>query len=90
MEATTPKLSPVLFWSPKSSYFSGSDSIVVEEAAKIFLSPRPSVNKSGAPNFLIQHDKVEDSKLYRYLESFGRALEQFLQRGTSSATPLSY
>ena len=51
MEATTPKLGPVRFWSPKSSSFSGSDSIVVEEAAKNFLSPWPSVNKSGAPNF---------------------------------------
>ena len=51
MEATTPELGPVRFWSPKSSPFSGSDSIVVEEAAKNFLSPRPSVNKSGAPNF---------------------------------------
>ena len=34
MEATTPKLGHVRFWSPKSSSFSGSDSIVVEEAAK--------------------------------------------------------
>ena len=53
MEATTPELGPVLFWSPKSSSFSGSNSIVVEEAAKKKkrLSPRPSVNKSGAPNF---------------------------------------
>ena len=51
MEATTPELGPVLFWSPKSSSFSGSNSIVVEEAAKKRLSPRPSVNKSGAPNF---------------------------------------
>ena len=75
MEATTPELGPVRFWSPKSSPFSGSDSIVVEEAEKNFLSPRPSVNKSGAPNFFIQHDKVEDSKLRRYLETFGRALE---------------
>ena len=71
------------------SSFSDSDSIVVEEAAKNFLSPRLSVNKSGAPNFFIQHDKVEDSKLRRYLETFGRALEQFLQRQTSSTTPLS-
>ena len=86
---TIPELGPVRFWSPKSSSFSGSDSIVVEEAAKNFLSPRPSVNKSGAPNFFIQHDKVEDSKLRRYLETFGRALEQFLQRRTSSTTPLS-
>ena len=61
MEATTPKLGPVRFWSPKSSSFSSiSDSIVVEEAAKNLLSPRRSVNKSGAPNFFIQHDKVED------------------------------
>ena len=83
MEATTPELSPVRFWSPKSSSFSGSDSIVVE------LSPRPSVNKSGAPKKFVQHDKVEDSKLRRYLETFGCALEQFLQRRTSSTTPLS-
>ena len=35
MEATTePELGPVRFWSPKSSSFSGSDFIVVEEAAK--------------------------------------------------------
>ena len=87
MEATTPELGPVRFGSPKSSSFSGSDSI--EEAAKNFLSPRPSVNKSGAPNFFIQHDKVEDSKILRYLETFGRALEQFLQRRTSSKTPFS-
>ena len=85
MEATTPELGPVHFWSPKSSSFSGSYSIVVEELTK----STPSVNKSGAPNFFIQHDKVEDSKLRRYLETFGRALEQFLQRQTSSTTPLS-
>ena len=36
MEATTPELGPVRFWSPKSSFFSGRDSIVVEEAAKKF------------------------------------------------------
>ena len=89
MEATIPELSPVGFWSPKSSSFSGSDSIVVEEAAKNFLSPWPRVNNSGAPNFFIQHDKVEDSKLRRYFETFGHALEQFLQRRTSSTTPLS-
>ena len=53
MEATTLELSPVGFWSLKSSFFSGSDSIVVEEAARNFLSPRPSINKSGAPNFFI-------------------------------------
>ena len=78
MEATTPELGPVGFWSPKSSSFSGSDFIVVEEAARNFLSPWPSINKSGAPNFFVQHDKVEDSKLRRYLETCGRALEQFL------------
>ena len=55
MEATTPE-GPVGFWSPKSSSFSGSDSIVVEEAARNFQSPQPSINKS---NFFIQHDKVE-------------------------------
>ena len=84
MEATTPELGPVGFWSPKSSSFSGSDSIVVEEAARNFPSPRPSIKQSGAPNFFVQHDKVEDSKLCRYLETCGRALEQFLQRQTSS------
>ena len=52
MEATTPELGPVRFWSPKSSTF-GSDSIVLEEAAKNFLSPRPSVNKSGAAKIFI-------------------------------------
>ena len=88
MEATTPELGPVHFWSPKSSSFSGSYSIVVEAAKKLTKST-PSVNKSGAPNFFIQHDKVEDSKLRRYLERFGRALEQFLLRQTSSTTPLS-
>ena len=36
MEATTPELGPVRFWSPKYSSFSGSYSIVVEEAAKNF------------------------------------------------------
>ena len=39
MEATTPELGPVRFWSPKSSTLSGSNSIVVEEAAKNLLSP---------------------------------------------------
>ena len=51
MEATTPELGPVRFWSPKSSSFSCSNSIVVEEATKNLLSPGPSVNKLGAPNF---------------------------------------
>ena len=84
MEATTPELGPVGFWSPKSSSFSGSNSIVVEEAARNFRSPRPSINKSGVPNFFIQHDKAEVSKVRHYLETCGRALEQFLQRQTSS------
>ena len=83
MEATTPELGHVRFWSPKSSSFSGSDSIIVEEAAKNVL---PSVNKSGTPNFFIEHDKVEDSKLHHYLETFGRALEQFLQCGDRNPT----
>ena len=84
MEATTPELGPVRFWSPKSSSFSSSDSIVVEEAAK-------KLPKSTAEciYLFIQHDKVEDSKLRRYFETFGRALEQFLLRRTSSKTPLS-
>ena len=38
MEATTPELGPVGFWSPKSSSFSNSDSIVVQEAARNFGS----------------------------------------------------
>ena len=67
MEATTPELRPVGFCSPKCSSFSGSDSIVVEEAERNFLSPRPSINKSRDANFFIQHDKVEAFKLRRYL-----------------------
>ena len=38
MEATTPELGPVGFWSPKSSSFSGSDSIVVEKLQEISKS----------------------------------------------------
>ena len=53
MEATTPELGPAGFWSPKSSSFSGSDSILVEEAVRNFQSPRPSINKSGTPTFFI-------------------------------------
>ena len=56
MEATTPEQGLVGFWSPKSSSFSGSDSIVVEEAARNFLSQRPSINKSREANSFIQHD----------------------------------
>ena len=80
----TPELGLVGFWSPKSSSFSGSDSIVVEEAARNFQSPQPSINKSGAPNFFIQHDNVEASKLRGYLETCGCALEKFLLLRTSS------
>ena len=78
MEATTPELGPVDFWSPKSSSFSSSYSIAVEEAARNFLSPWPSVNKSRKANSFIQHDKVEASKLRRFLEMCSHALEQFL------------
>ena len=85
MEATTHELGPVGFWSPKSISFSGSDSIVVEEAATIFRIPQLRIKKSRAPNFFIQHDKVEASKLRRYLKTCGRTLEQFLQRQTSSS-----
>ena len=88
MEATTPELGRVGLWSPKSSSFSGSNSIVVEEAARNFLSPRPSIKQSGAPNFFVQHDKVEDSKLRRYLETCGRALE-FYNNKRPLTTPLS-
>ena len=90
MEATTPELGPVGFWSPISSSFSGSDSIVVEEAARNFQSPQRSIKKSGAPNFFIQHNKVEASKLRRYLETWGRALELFLQLQTSSNDSIAF
>ena len=70
MEATTPELGPVGFWSPKSSSFSGSDSIVVRATARNFLSPRPSINKSRKVNSKI---KVEASKLRRYLKALGRS-----------------
>ena len=46
VQATAPELGPVGRWSPKSGTFSGSDSIVVEEAARKFRSPRPGINKS--------------------------------------------
>ena len=82
MEAiTTPELAPVGLWSPKSSTFSGSDSIVVR---RNFLSRRPSIKKSEQSELLDQNHKVEASKLRRYLETCGRALEQFLQLKTSS------
>ena len=87
MEATTPELGPVRFCSPKSSSFSGSNSIVVEEAAKIFLSPRPNVNKSGVPNCFIQHGILNFIATLKH--SAAPYLEQFLQRRTSSTTPLS-
>ena len=74
MEATTPELGPVGFWSSKSSFFSGSDSIV-REAARNFRSPRLSIIKSREANTFIQHDKVEAFKLRRYIETCSRALE---------------
>ena len=52
MEATIPELGPVHFWSPKSSSFSGSYSIVVEEAAKNFQVQGPSVNSQALRIFL--------------------------------------
>ena len=90
IQATAPELGPVGLWSPKPSTFSGSDSIVVEEAARKFLSPQPSINKSREANSFIQHDKVEASKLCRYLETCGRALEQFLQLKMSSDDSITF
>ena len=58
IQATTPELGPVGIWSPKSSSFSGSDSIVVEEAARKCRSPRPSINKTREANSSHQKDKV--------------------------------
>ena len=63
MEATIPELGPVHFWSPKSSSFSGKRLHCSRRSFKKLLSPRPSVNKSGAPNFFIQNDKVETNVL---------------------------
>ena len=69
IQATAPELGPVGLWSPKSSAFSGSDSIVVEEAARKFQSPWPSINKSREGNSSYQNDKVKASKLFCYLET---------------------
>ena len=52
MEATTPELGPVGFWSPKSSSFIDIDSIVVEEAARNFQSPPPEYKQVGRSEFL--------------------------------------
>ena len=71
MEASTPELGP------------GVQNPVLSAVATP-LSPRSSIKQSGAPNFFVQHDKVEDSKFRRYLQTCGCALEQFLQRQTSS------
>ena len=84
IQATAPELGPVGLWSPKSSTFSGSDSIVVDEPARKFGSPRPSINKLREANSSYQNDKVEASKLRRYLETCGCALEQYLQLKASS------
>ena len=51
MEATTPEPGPVRFWSPKSSYFSGSDSIVVEEAAKKLTKSTAECKQFKRSNF---------------------------------------
>ena len=72
MYATTPELGPVGLWSPKSSTFSGSDSIVV-------LSRRPSLNKSERSELLDQNHKVEVSKRRCY-----RASEQSIELKTST------
>ena len=82
MEATTPELGPVAFWSPKSSTLSGIDSFVIEEAA--LKKTLTIINKLREANSFIQHDKVEASKLRCYLETCIPALEQFLQRQMSS------
>ena len=86
MEATTPELGPVHFWSPKSSSFSGSYSIVSRRSCKKLTKSTPSVNKSGAKNCFIQHDKVEDSKLRRYLEITKREMK-LRSRIRRAATP---
>ena len=52
MEATTPELGPVSFWSPKSSSFSGSDSIVVEEAARNFQKSTAEYKQVTRSEFL--------------------------------------
>ena len=90
MEATKAELGPVRFWSPKSSSFSGSDSTVVEETAIKLTKSKSECKQVSPPKNFIQHDKVEDSKLRRYLETFGRALEQFLQRQMSSKDSISF
>ena len=51
MEATTPALGPVLFWSPKSSSFSGSNSIVVEEAEKKTTKSKAECKQVGRSEF---------------------------------------
>ena len=65
MEATTPELGPVGLCIPKSTTFSDSDAIVVEETARNFLSPRLSINKSEQSKLLDQKHEVEASKLHR-------------------------
>ena len=63
IQDTTPELGPVGIWSPKSSTFNGSDSIVVEEAARKFRSPRPSINKSREANCEANSAHQKASKL---------------------------
>ena len=76
MEATTPELGPVGLWSPKSSTFSGSDSIVVEEITKLTAKYKQVRTKQ------ISHPE-SSSKLCCYLETCRRALEQSLQLKSS-------
>ena len=75
MEATAPELGPVRFWSPKSSSFSGSNSIVVEEAAKKRSKSTAECKTTGAPNFFIEHDKVQSksqqSKIVHFIHKTG-------------------
>ena len=83
MEATTPEL--VLLASGVQNPVPPAVATPCSRRSCKKLSKSTAEYKTaGAPNFFVQHDKVEDSKLRRYLETCGRALEQFLQRQTSS------
>ena len=58
-------------------------------SCKKFLSPRQSINKSREANSFIQHDKVEASKLRRYLETSCCALNSFYNDKRPLTTPCS-
>ena len=79
MEATTPELGPVGLWSLKSSTFSSSDSIVVEEITKLTAKYKQVRTKQISR----QNHRIEASKLCCYLEACHRALEQSLQLKSS-------